>query len=104
MEKLPLYRALKKYGLNNFVYVVLQYCEMNVDTCVGIEQHYIDLYKPKYNILKLAVCSQDFKHLPDIITKLKIFFTDNLHPRFRKEVSTQQKYLTSIALKIKIFS
>ena len=37
---LPLYRALKKYGCrHNFVYIVLQYCEMNVDTCVGIEQH-----------------------------------------------------------------
>ena len=46
---------------------------MNVDNCVGIEQHYIDLYKPKYNILKLAGCSQDSKHSPDIIIKIFVY-------------------------------
>ena len=71
---------------------------MNVDTCVGIEQHYIDLYKPKYNILKLAGSSQGFKHSPDTIAKLNFLFTGNLHPSFGKEVSTQQKSLTSIGL------
>ena len=52
---LPLYNALKKYGPNNFVYLVLQYCEPEEDFCLGLEQSFMDLYKPKYNILKLAV-------------------------------------------------
>jgi group I intron endonuclease len=97
--KLPLPLAINKYGPNNFVFLILQYCDRIEDICLGLEQYYLDLYKPKYNILKIAGSSQGFKHSPETIAKLKIMHTGKLHSRFGKKVSEQQKLLTSIALK-----
>lgn len=54
---LPLYNALNKYGLDNlaaFCLVVLQYCKPEEEVCLGLEQTYLDQFKPNYNILKLA--------------------------------------------------
>ena len=99
LVKLPLPLAINKYGPNNFVFLILQYCDRDVDTCLGLEQHYIDLYKPKYNILKIAGSSQGFKHSPDTISKLKKMHAGKLHPRFNTKVSDKQKLLTSLALK-----
>ena len=72
--KLPLYNALNKYGLDNYAFMILQYCDPVEDVCLGLEQNYraaLDLYKPNYNILKLAGSSQGFKHSPETIAKLK---------------------------------
>jgi group I intron endonuclease len=97
--KLPLPIAINKYGPNNFVFLILQFCESVVDICLGLEQHNIDLYKPKYNILKLAGSSQGFKHSPETLAKLKAMHAGNLHPRFNTKALEQQKILTSLALK-----
>ena len=97
--KLPLPLSINKYGPNNFVFLILQYCEINEDICLGLEQHYLDLYKPKYNILKIAGSSQGFKHSPETIAKLKKLHSGKLHPRFNTKASEQQKILTSLALK-----
>jgi len=97
--KLPLPLAINKYGPNNFVFLILQYCDRDVDICIGLEQFYIDMYKPKYNILKLAGSSQGFKHSPETISNLKRMHEGKLHPRFNSKVSEQQKLLTSLALK-----
>lgn len=96
---LPLYLAINKYGPNNFVFLILQYCDNKVDICVGLEQHYLDLYKPKYNILKIAGSSQGFKHSPETIAKLKAMHAGELHPRFNKKVSKEQKILMSLTMK-----
>ena len=96
---LPLYNALNKYGLNNFVFIVLQYCDKIEEVCLGLEQSYLDLYKPQYNILKLAGSSQGFKHSPETIAKLKKSHAGQLHPRFGIKASDEQKLLTSLALK-----
>lgn len=29
--------AINKYGPNNFVFLILQYCDREVDICVGID-------------------------------------------------------------------
>ena len=97
--KLPLYNALNKYGLNNFVFLILQYCEPVEEVCLGLEQSYLDLYKPAYNILKLAGSSQGFKHSPATIAKLKKMHAGKLHPRFGSKATEEQKLLTSLALK-----
>ncbi len=96
---LPLYNALNKYGLNNFVFLILQYCEPKEDVCLGLEQSFLDLFKPKYNLLKLAGSSQGFKHSVETILKLKKSHAGALHPRFGSKVSEEQKVLTSLALK-----
>lgn len=43
-------RAIKKYGLSDFTYTILEYCEKS-DLSVR-EQYYFDKLKPVYNILK----------------------------------------------------
>lgn len=97
--KLPLPLAINKYGPHNFAFLILQYCERDVNNCLGLEQYYIDLYKPKYNLLKIAGSSQGFKHSPETIAKLKQMHAGKLHPRYNTKVSEQQKMLTSLALK-----
>ncbi|KAF9818428.1 hypothetical protein IEO21_02777 [Rhodonia placenta] len=96
---LHLYNAFSKYGLNNFVFLILQYCDPVEEICLGLEQSFLDLYKPKYNILKIAGSSQGFKHSPDTIAKLKKSAAGKLHPRFGSKASEEQKLLTSLALK-----
>lgn len=85
----------KKYGLNNFAFLILQYCEPEG---LGLEQSYLDLHKPTYNILKLAGSSQGFKHSPNTIAKLKKMHAGKLHLRFGSKASEEQKLLTSLAL------
>jgi group I intron endonuclease len=97
--KLPLYDALNKYGLNNFAFLILQYCEPIENVCVGLEQSYLDTFKPSYNILKLAGSSQGFKHSFETITKLKKMHAKDLHPRFGTKASEEQKALMSLSLK-----
>lgn len=55
-----IYNGLLKYGYNNFSLDILEYCEPNV--LIEREQHYLDLLKPKYNILKIAGNRLGFKH------------------------------------------
>jgi hypothetical protein len=35
------------------------------------EQYYLDLYKPKYNILKIAGSNLGYKHTEDTLAKFK---------------------------------
>ena len=55
-----IYTALIKYGINNFRLEILEYCDRN--NVLAREQFYLDLIKPKYNILKIAGSSLGFKH------------------------------------------
>ena len=86
-----LIHANNKIELNNFAFLVLQFCDPKEDICLGLEQFYLDLHNPKYNILKLAGSSKGFKHSPDTIAKLKKIHSGKLHPRFNTEVSADQK-------------
>ena len=55
--KLPLYNALNKYGLDNYAFMILQYCDPVEDVCLGLEQNYraaLDLYKPNYKVAWFA--------------------------------------------------
>jgi hypothetical protein len=47
-----IYSALLKHGHKNFSLDILEYCER--DVLIKREQYYLDLLKPKYNILKFA--------------------------------------------------
>lgn len=98
-SNLPLYRAISKYGTSNFVFLVLQFCKEDENTCLGLEQYYLDHYQPEYNILKKAGSSQGYKHNNETIAKLKEIHSGELHPRFGVKVSKSQKELTSISLK-----
>jgi group I intron endonuclease len=98
-SNLHLYKALKKYGLNNFAFLILQYCEPVANLCLGLEQNFLDMYKPAYNTLKVAGSSQGFKHSSKTIAKLKKMHAKELHPRFGIKASEEQKALMSLSLK-----
>ena len=53
-------KALIKYGYAKFSLEILVYCEP--EDCIKIEQYYIDLLKPEYNILKIAGSALGYKH------------------------------------------
>lgn len=97
--KLPLPLAINKYGPNNFVFLILKYCDRIEDICLGLEQHYLDLYKPKYNLLKIAGSSLGFKHSPEHLAKLKNMHACKLHSKYQSRVIEQQNILTSLSLK-----
>ena len=55
-----IHRSLLKYGYAHFQIEILEYCNLNV--VLKREQHYLDLLKPTYNILKKANSSKGYKH------------------------------------------
>lgn len=67
--KSMIYSALLKYGYSNFKLEVLEYCDSKVLSCK--EQEYLDMLRPKYNILKIAGSSLGFRHSPETIAKFK---------------------------------
>lgn len=54
------YKAILKYGHDQFIFRVLEYCPVN-DLMVR-EQYYLDSLKPSYNILKYAKSSRGYIH------------------------------------------
>lgn len=49
-----LYPAIRKYGIENFTFIVLEECEPIKEALLPREQHYIDTLKPEYNISPTA--------------------------------------------------
>lgn len=62
-------RALLKYGYSEFRLDILEYCSK--EDVLTREQYYLDLLKPKYNILKTAGSSLGFKHTKETIEKFQ---------------------------------
>jgi group I intron endonuclease len=68
-KNMSINKALVKYGYSDFSLLILEYCEP--DLCIEREQYYIDLYKPEYNILKLAGSSIGYTHTEETLAKLR---------------------------------
>lgn len=62
-------KALLKYGYSNFKVDILEYCDPSV--VIEREQYYIDLFKPEYNILKVAGSLFGYKHTEESLAKMK---------------------------------
>jgi len=58
--KSAFYSSILYYGLSNFTLDILEYCDPS--DAISKEQNYIDLLKPKYNILSTAGSSFGFQH------------------------------------------
>lgn len=67
--------------------------------CLNLEQHFLDLYQPTYNILKIAGSSLGSKHKAATIEKLQKLHKGELHPRFGLVPGPAQRALTSFRLK-----
>lgn len=60
-------KAVEKYGLDNFVFIVLKYTDpyvskKNNDELLKMETEYLELLNPPYNILKIGGSSFGYKH------------------------------------------
>lgn len=94
-----LQRAINKYNLQNFIFVIFEYSE--TEELIFREQFYLDALKPEYNILKVAGSSLGYVHTEE--SKVKIGETHKgktgiNSPNFGKIISAETKVLMSLAL------
>lgn len=65
-----IYRSLLKYGYSGFSLEILEYCPASL--VIPREQYYLDLFKPEYNILKIAGSSQGIQHSDETKAKMRV--------------------------------
>jgi group I intron endonuclease len=92
-----IYSALLKHGYDNFSIDILEYCE--IDVLVEREQHYLDLLKPKYNILKAANSRLGSKHSLKTRALMSIKLKGVNNPSFGKTPSYETRMKISESLK-----
>ena len=68
-NKSRIYRSILKYGYSSFSLEILEYCLVSL--VILREQYYLDLFKPEYNLLKIAGSSQGMKHTDDTKAKMR---------------------------------
>jgi group I intron endonuclease len=66
---MAIYKALLKYGHQNFTLDILEYCEPGL--LISKEQHYIDKFKPEYNLNPKPGSSLGYKHTEETLEKMK---------------------------------
>lgn len=68
-------RALKKYGIQNFTLVILEYT--NSGNWISKEQKWLDSIEPKYkyNLNPIVGSSKGYKHRRDSIDKIRLYRT-----------------------------
>lgn len=67
-----IYKGLLAHGFDNFKLEILEYCNSSqLELAPEIEQYYIDLLKPEYNILKVAGSSLGVKRSIETIAKIR---------------------------------
>jgi len=64
-----IYKAILKHGHSNFTLEIFEYCTPS--EAVKREQHYLDLFKPEYNILPTAGSSLGYKHTEETLAKFR---------------------------------
>jgi len=69
--KMLINMAILKYKLDNFSLDILEYCSKDV---IKKEQYYMDIYAPKYNILKIAGSSSGYTHNKTSLSKKKFTY------------------------------
>lgn len=80
--KSAIYSSILHYGLSNFILEILEFCEAS--EAISREQFFIDLLKPKYNILKIAGSSLGHKHTEETRAKMSEAQKGENHPMFGK--------------------
>ena len=92
-----IYSAILKYGYDSFTLDILEYCQM--DILIKREQHYLNILKPKYNILKAANSRLGSKHSLETKTLMSIKLKGKNHPFFGKTLSEETRINISESLK-----
>lgn len=66
---MPVYRAILKYGHQNFTLEILEICDASEIN--SREQDFFNLLNPDYNVLPNAHSSLGYKHTPETLLKFK---------------------------------
>ncbi len=99
LTKIVITRAMRKYKLENFSLGILEFCSSDIIICSDLEQKWIDHYKPKYNVLKIANSSSGFQHTIETINKLKELFKKEKHTKYGSVTSPETKKAISDSIK-----
>ena len=67
-----LQNSWNKYGKDNFIFEILEYCNPDKNILMLIEQMYLDLHTPKYNTNKFASSPLGYKHTLASKDKMRI--------------------------------
>lgn len=106
-------KSIDKYGLENFIFYILEYypgfinkenLKNNHLELLKIEGNYINLLNPQYNILTLTTSSLGYKHNKEIIEKMKIQYSEERKFRIgnlNKNKSLSNETRRCISLKMK---
>lgn len=89
-----LQNAVNKYGIKSFVFGVIDYFE--AEDCLKMEQYYIDLLHPRYNISMTAGNTKGVKRSKESIDKTIKFHTG----RKRSEESKDKMRLARVGMKL----
>lgn len=87
--------AILKYGISNFNLDILEYCESDV-VIIKREQYYLDLLRPKYNILKVAGSTFGHKLSEETRINMSIRNKGNKNPMYGKHHTDETKLNMSI--------
>src|ERR1700760_2028885 len=90
-----LQNAINKYKLQDFIFIVFEYCEPK--DLISQEQFYLDTFLPEYNILQIAGSSLGYKH-----TKESVRFVTKGEKSLIKMSMTHVGNSHSIESKVKI--
>lgn len=97
--------AIIKYGIENFSIDILEYCSK--DNVIDREQYYLDIYRPKYNILKTAGSSLGYLHTETTLSKLKSRkVSEDTIEEMKNRVQTEQtrdNIRKAIGILVKVF-
>lgn len=88
-----IYDALLKYGYSKFSLEILEYCEP--DLIIEREQYYINLFKPEYNILKIAGSRLGSKHT-EAAKALMSLYKPSILRKTNHLLAISQGYTTTI--------
>ena len=95
-----IYSALLKHGYDKFSVDILEYCEINM--LVEREQYYLDLLKPKYNILNAANSRLGSKHSLETKSIMSVRQKGINNPFFGKRHSDETRMKISESLRSSI--
>lgn len=82
-----LQRHCNKYGIEDLEFSIIELCEK--EELVQKEQHYLDTFSPKFNVLKKADSSLGVKRRPETIEKVRNANLGLKHPAWRNKIKSK---------------